>query len=144
MAKYLHYFETLSQFEEEYNETEPLVISFICSAGTFTYDRHEDEYGEYVWKNGNKELMTGRRILKVGDSAYDPENDAYVEITAIGETESLKYYEPWVSYTPHEKQIMIEGGTLYSKEPGYSPQFVGSKLKITPMKRVVARTTTCK
>jgi hypothetical protein len=144
MGKYLHYYETLNGFEKDYND-ESGIKTFVCSAGTFTYDRYENEMGgAYFWKNGDKELITNARTPKVGPfdynagtGAWDLEEEEGVEITAVGEIEPGKYVEPWVSYTTHEKQIKVEASTLYSKESS-GPYFRGSNLTITPMGKAVA------
>ncbi len=109
MGKYLHHYTSESDFQADYND-EGSPNSFVCSAGTFTYDRYgEIDNGQpavYFWKNGDKELITPWRSPKVGaynynagTGAWDIENNTGVEITSVGETEPGKYEEPWVSYT---------------------------------------------
>ena len=107
MGKYLHFYETFDEFQKDYND-EGVINSFVCSAGTFTYDRYENIQGgdAYFWKNGDKELATPGRNPKVGSwdynagtGAWDDNNETGVEITAVGEVEPGKYIEPWVSYT---------------------------------------------
>lgn len=116
MGKHLHHYKSLLDFEKEYSSDFPHVNSFVCSAGTFTYDRIDDEFGGYIWKNGDKELVTTNRIPKVGvydyaaeTGAYDTYNEVGVEITAVGEIEPAKYYEPWVSYTEDEIPSKVSG-----------------------------------
>ena len=101
MARYLHYYENEPDFQAEYYD-EGGINSFVCSAGTFTYDGYEDPI--YYWKNGDKELLTPWRDPKVGawdynagTGAWDDDNDTGVEITSVGEIEPGKYVEPWVS-----------------------------------------------
>lgn len=102
MGKYLHHYKSLPDLEKDYNDF-GWIESFVCSGGTFMYDREDTDY---IWKSGDKELITPLRNPKVGSfdwyagtGAYDSDNDAGVEITSVGETKPGKYYEPWVSYT---------------------------------------------
>lgn len=108
MGKYLHHYKSLPDLEKDYNDFDG-IKSFVCSAGTFIYDRYEENGGIYFWKNVDKELITENRTPKVGaynyedgTGAYDLDNDAGVEITAVGEIEPGKYKEPWVSYTEYK------------------------------------------
>ncbi len=105
MGKYLHHYKSLPDLEKDYNDFDG-IKSFVCSAGTFIYDRYEENDRIYFWKNGDKELITENRTPKVGaykyedgTGAYDIDNNTGVEITAIGEIQPGKYQEPWVSYT---------------------------------------------
>lgn len=105
MGKYLHHYTSLDEFQKDYND-DGGINSFVCSAGTFMYDRYEENDGIYFWKNGDKELITSYRSPKVGaynyedgTGAYDIDNNTGVEITEVGEVQPGKYQEPWVSYT---------------------------------------------
>jgi hypothetical protein len=109
MGKYLHHYTSLDEFQANYNDNGG-PASFVCSAGTFVYDRYEEinNHIVYVWVNGDKELWTLQRKAAVGDGcgelsgAYDPEaqeGDGCIEITAVGEAIPGTYIEPWVSYT---------------------------------------------
>ena len=112
MGKYLHRYNTLEEFKKDYNEEDGGINSFVCSAGTFTYDRYVNEMGgAYFWKNGDKELATPWRNPKVGEwnpeigtGAYDLDNNTGVEITEVGpEEEPGEYIEPWVSLTKYKQ-----------------------------------------
>ena len=121
MGKYLHYYDDLGNFKRDYADNDGGVNSFVCSAGTFTYDRYGNEYdGTYYWKNEDKELVTPWRNPKVGawdydagTGAYDNDGDTGVEITAVGEIEPAKYHEPWVSYTTYIEPAHTKGLSLY-------------------------------
>jgi hypothetical protein len=106
MAKYLHYYETFEGFQRGYNDEEGGPDSFVCSAGTFTYNGAKiilNDVMAYVWINGSKELLTQERIPAVGDMAHDmddPNNPIEVEITSVSSVIIPEtYIEPWVSYT---------------------------------------------
>jgi hypothetical protein len=108
MAKYLHYYTSENDFNKDYNDLDG-IGSFVCSAGTFTYDRYDENEVGYVWKNGDKELITQNRNPEVGPlnysegtGAYDLDNGTGVEITSIGDEVPGKYQEPWVSYTEYK------------------------------------------
>ena len=82
-----------------------IVDSFVCSAGTFTYDRYEEtEWPTYFWKNGDKELVTDQRNAAVGNGcgndsgAYDPEyegEEGCIEITAVNTGEHQVVFFGW-------------------------------------------------
>lgn len=117
MGKYLHHYTSESDFQTDYND-EGGIKSFVCSAGTFTYDRYEEvQVGvAHFWKNGDKELVTPWRAPKVGawdydtgTGAWDNDNEIGVDITAVGEEEPGKYIEPWVSYTTDIRTDTFKG-----------------------------------
>jgi hypothetical protein len=123
MAKYLHFYDDFEKFKEDYADSETAVTTaFVCSGGTFLYDRYEKMVqGEaYVWKNGDKELWTPWRTPKVGPwgfsegtGAYDSPNGTGVEITeVITEPHNPSYYEPWVSYTEYEMPTVVTGNLV--------------------------------
>ena len=127
MGKYIHKYNSLSAFTEDYeDESVLLVVSFVCSAGTFTYDTYEAGIQAYVWVNAQKTLWTPDRNPKVGafdypngTGAYDPDNDNGVEITLINtEQHEGKYLEPWVSATKYEQITKISGDWWFAKESG--------------------------
>lgn len=104
MGKYLHHYETTFQFEGNYKTENTAVVSFECSAGTFTYDRYkfDQENGGmfYVYKNGNVELYSSSRTFSIDDNmVFDPVNNVDVTLTSIVSTEPAIYHTPWVSYT---------------------------------------------
>ena len=123
MGKYLHFYDDLEKFKEDYADSETAVTTaFVCSGGTFLYDRYEEKKGmvAYFWKNGDKELLTPQRTPKVGSWNYDEGTGAYdnlnrtgVEITEVTtEPHNPAYYEPWVSYTEYEMPTAITGDHL--------------------------------
>jgi hypothetical protein len=135
MGKYLHRFTTLESFNEIYDDSATTIITaFTCSAGTFVYDRC-DETGampEYIWKNGNTELITNYRDVAVGNNcgwssgAYDPVEDTCIEITAISTVEhDAAYKAPWVSYTTYEKDSELSGDWWYYSNSGGNDQNYG-------------------
>lgn len=129
--KHLRLFESLEDFNTEYQD-EGFPVSFTCSAGTFTYDREDTSDDCYVWKNGDKELITNQRIPAVGEyspiagtGAYDPDpnGDGWwgsdyteIEITAISEEKTpAKYITPWTSltkYPVHDKMTANVSGSI--------------------------------
>ena len=136
MGKYLHLFESPSDFQEAYYD-DGGPASFVCSGGTFVYDRHEIKYEEdyvdefYVWKNGDKVLITWGRIAKVGPynyengtGAWDGVNQNEVEITAVGETIPGEYHEPWVSLT-HGLDITMFSAKLNNTGETQTYRYVG-------------------
>ena len=136
MGKYLHRYLDLNDFDKDYNDY-GVANSFTCSAGTFTYDRYEEIEGEpaYIWKNGDKELITPNRNPKVGvwdgdydkgTGAYDIDNNTGVEITEVGEVEPGKYYEPWVSYTTYTAATQVSGDWWFAQEDGLVNQKEGT------------------
>lgn len=111
MRKYLHRYESLSAFTADYEDSMSApTVSFVCSAGTFTYDSYDENIQAYVWINQAKELWTPVRNPGVGlpdwdagTGAYDPDNDNDVEITQVNqEAREPKYIEPWVSATAND------------------------------------------
>jgi hypothetical protein len=109
MAKYLHYFRTREEFENTYyDDLTAIVTAITCSAGTYVFDREEtivykesDPFTVYVWTLGSAELQTDKRNPEVGDGAYDPNTEEWLEITAVStEEHEPGYHEPWVSLTP--------------------------------------------
>lgn len=114
MGKYLHLFEDFDEFQWEYPDYGG-PGSFVCSAGTFTFNGYDSEGLWYKWKNGDKTLFTDERIVASGDYAYDmisPGNVTDIPINSVGETKPGKYYEPWVSYTESATTTGITGFTV--------------------------------
>ena len=129
MGKYLHYYENESNFKDEYYD-DGGIVSFVCSGGTFTYDRYDtiDDMQAHIWVNGDKELITYLRTPKVGtwDStagtgAWDYDEGIGVEITAVGEVVPGKYHAPWVSAT----ECNLKNLTIHAGELDYECKYIG-------------------
>ena len=106
--RYLHKYDSEAEFQYDYY-SDPMIGSFECSAGTFTYDSYNPKKNYHIWVNGDKQLVTYARLPKVGaydadaqTGAYDTDNDTPVTITALGLVTG-GYVEPWVSYTKDRK-----------------------------------------
>ena len=125
MAKYLHLFEDRDAFMDEYTDYDK-VMSFECSAGTFTYSNGD-------WINGSKTLIADySRNPGVGPysyvnktGAYDRDSRSGVTITSVN-IEEGEYHEPWVSYTEPKTTTKMTGNmwAIEALDPT-SPETVG-------------------
>ena len=125
MAKYLHLFEDRDAFTNEYTDYDK-VMSFECSAGTFTYSNGD-------WVNGSKTLHVdysrnpgvGPYSMANKTGAYDPDSNSGVTITSVN-VEEGKYHEPWVSYTEPKTTTKMTGNMWAIEEyDPTSPKTVG-------------------
>lgn len=144
MAKYLHLFEDRDAFMNEYTDYDK-VMSFECSAGTFTYSNG-------YWVNGSKTLYVdysrnpgvGPYSMANKTGAYDSDSSLGVTITSVN-VEEGKYHEPWVSYTEPNTTTKMTGN-MWAIE-AYSPssprtvgqveaEYVGEITYVFPQRQV--------
>ena len=109
MGKYLHKFESIEDFRENYfDEYERITTAFTTTDGTFTLQEeniHEEGEGfmhaVYVWTCGNITAETESHLIETGDTVYV--NGQGREVTSVSNvTNNPKYLVPWVSYTKRE------------------------------------------
>lgn len=130
MGKYIKFYKKDADFKPEYwseSYFEPWVslteevdkpgeiVSFVCSAGTFTYDSYDDNYRAYVWVNGSVWLATPVREPKVGafdygsgQGAYDIENDVPITITTVNESDPTVETINRVDFNKTEYEKLLE------------------------------------
>ena len=75
--KYIHTYDTIAEFERDYNDdAASAVVSFDCELGRFTYVGYNYRPA-YIWKNGGVTMVTPKRNVAVGDIAneYDGDGD---------------------------------------------------------------------
>ena len=99
--------------------------SFTCDLGTFTYDGVEfyqlqgAPFNSYLWRNGDKFLMTQFRNPSVGEECVDTEDPANrYEITAVQtEEHEPAYVEPWVSFTRGNESVHYNKPQIIDFQP---------------------------
>lgn len=113
-----------------YNDTGGTVVTSVtCEAGTFIYDRYEEDYGGsgygfHVWTDGEKEIISIERNLEAGDWVWRvifeggvPVGEEEYYITSVGTAyQDGTYVEPWVS--------MVESRKIYANG-GWEFEYVG-------------------
>lgn len=108
MAKYLHKFNTVAEFEAAYNSTEDRVEFRLFGTypedAWFSYSYTENGNDVYVNADLGPASLPEGTAPQVGNTAYywGPEDDR--EIVEV-RTVPAQYVEPWVSYTEENEHV---------------------------------------
>ena len=83
MGKYLHKFNSVTEFENDYDDVDgTFVKSFNCSKGTFAFLGEGYYEPRFWWKSGDSELWTYIRNPEVNEYARDRADNEY-RITGV-------------------------------------------------------------